>query len=312
MLSQLFKLKDKYINLQLDSKSIYTRVLEQPGLWMPADELQKLVESLQEVVTRLNIGGLDYGVVQGSKEALDRSILTVIYDRKNDKPFAFNALAVMPCELRGKSINVIHLGLVVIDPSYRSKGLSWILYGLTTFLLFLKNKFQPLWISNVTQVPAIIGMVSESFGNVFPNPQTKSECSFDHIILARQILKLHRSVFGVGLDATFNEEHFVIENAYTGGSDNLKKTYLDAPKHRNEIYNSFCEQFLDYKRGDDFLQLGQMTVEAYYKYMIHNIPKSSLLVIFYKILFGAFEFTLVPIYQWFSVKKQNGNLRPRN
>lgn len=312
MWTQLFKLKNQYLNMRIESRGIYTRVLEQPGLWMNSEELKLLVESLREVVTRLKIGDLDYGFLQGSKEALDRSILTIIYDKKNNKPFAFNALAVMPCELRGKTVPVIHLGLVVIDPTYRSKGLSWILYGLTTFLLFLKNKFQPIWISNVTQVPSIVGMVSESFSNVYPNPLTQTECSFDHILLARQIMQKHRSVFGVGPEATFNEEFFIIENAYTGGSDNLKKKFEEAPKHRNEIYNEYCGKYLDYVRGDDFLQLAQMSVETYYRYMIHNISKGSFLVVLYKMLFGFFELSLVPIYQWFSVKKHNGVLRPRN
>ena len=44
----------------------------------------------------------------------------------------------------------------------------------------------------------------------------------------------------------FDEERFVITDAYTGGSDNLKKSFAEAPKHRAPLYNEMCERELDY------------------------------------------------------------------
>lgn len=308
----IFKIKKQYLNLELNSsKGHITKVLEFPGLWMSSDELQKLVEDLRYVVSTVKIDSLEYGIVKGSKESLDHAVITIIYDKKTKRPFAFNALTVMNCTLRGKNTQVVHLGLVVIDPNSRAKGLSWILYGLTTFLLFLKNHFKPVWISNVTQVPAIIGMVSESFGNVYPNPLFINRRSYDHLVLAREIMIKHRQVFGVGEEAIFDEEEFVMKNSYTGGSDNLKKTWENAPKHRNDVYNNFAYEKLNYERGDDVLQLGQMDVKTYYHYLIHTIPNKSKLIILYKIFFHLFEFSLIPVIQWFSPSKQMGVLRPR-
>jgi hypothetical protein len=293
------------------SKTQITRVLERPGLWMSQTELEQLVEDLRAVVSTLNIPDLEYGIVTGKKEALDKAVITLIYEGKTKRPIAFNALSIMDCTLRGKHNPVVHLGLVVIDPSVRAKGLSWILYGLTTFLLFFKNRFKPLWISNVTQVPAIVGMVSESFGNVYPNPLKNIRRSYDHLVLAREIMLNHRHVFGVGPEAGFDEENFVITNAYTGGSDHLKKTWEQAPKHRNEKFNDFAKEKLNYQRGDDVLQLGQMDVKTYYHYMIHSIPNGSKIILLYKIFFNAFEFSLIPVLHWFSASKPLGVLRPR-
>jgi hypothetical protein len=307
----LLKLRKPYLNLHLDSKKYYTRVIERPGLWMTETELKELVEDLREVVLSISIGGLEYGIVQGSKEALDQAVLTVIYSKKDNRPFAFNALTMMNCLIRGQQSMVLHLGLVVVDPNSRERGLSWILYGLTTFLLFFKNRFKPVWISNVTQVPAIIGMVSESFGNVFPNPLKENRRTFDHILLAREILGKHRKVFGVGIEAEFDEENFIIKNSYTGGSDNLKKTYEQAPKHRNLIYNDFCQKHLDYHRGDDFLQIGQIDIPTYYHYMSHSVPIGSRINLVYKVLFNVFELSFLPIFQWFSTSKSMGVLRTR-
>jgi hypothetical protein len=308
---QLIKSR-KYLNLELNpARGLMTRVIERPGLWMEAGDLKKLVEDIHYVIRTINVGELNYGISSGARDVLNKIVITLIYDVSTGKPIAFNALTIMECSLRGKPIPVVHLGLVVIDPNARARGLSWILYGFTTFLLFLKNRFKPLWISNVTQVPAIIGMVSESIGNVFPNPKLQTRRSYDHLLIAREIMASHRNCFGVGKEADFDEDQFIIKNAYTGGSDNLKKTFEEAPKHRNDIFNQFALKNLDYERGDDILQIGQVDIKSYYHYIIDSVPNESKLIILYKIFFHVFELSLVPILQWLSPTKQMGVLRSR-
>ena len=72
----------------------------------------------------------------------------------------------------------------------------------------------------------------------------------------------HRDAFGVGTEAGFDRERFVITNAYTEGSDGLKKAYSAAPKHRDQRYNEMCLRQLDYERGDDFLQIGRASAKG--------------------------------------------------
>src|SRR5262249_46551685 len=160
------------------------------------------------------------GVLGKDRERLSASVLTVLYDRASGKPVAFNALAWLPVSLRGRPTNVLHLGLVMVDPGARNRGMSWLLYGFTCFILFARRGARPIWVSNVTQVPAVFGMVSENFADVYPTPSAR-HARFEHVLLARQIMALHRSAFGVGPDAEFDEARFVIKNAYTGGSDDL-------------------------------------------------------------------------------------------
>ncbi len=309
---RILKFRRAYINLRIESSSTtFTRVYERPGLWMSEDEKKTLLSDLETVVETLKVGRLDYGVLSGNGETLNQVVITLIYDKATGRPFAFNALTLMSCIIRGRPETVIHLGLVVVDPNYRAKGLSWVLYGLTTFLLFFKNCFQPVWVSNVTQVPSVLGNVAEAFGNVFPNPIEKTRRSYDHLILAREIETKHRAVFGVGPEAEFDEENFVLKNSYTGGSDNLKKTFEQTAKHRNDIFNNFCKDQLDYSRGDDFLQIGQMTIKTYYQYMIHSIPKDSILTILYKMIFTLIEVSLIPVIQWFTPDQRMGVLRSR-
>ncbi len=307
----LLKYRNKHLNLTLRSADFSTKVVERPGLWMSSTELEKIVSDIRAVIASIGIEPLEYGIASGKKEVLDRSVLTIIYDKKTNRACAFNSLSLLECQLRTKKISVVHLGLTVIDPSYRARGLSWYLYGMTTFLLFLKNYFRPLWISNVTQVPSVIGMVCESFGKIYPNPKAGSRRTYDHLILARQIMENYRHVFGVGPEAEFDEENFIIKNSYTGGSDSLKKTFAQAMKHRNDVFNQYARAMLDYDRGDDVLQLGVMDVPTYYHASVHSLSGESKLIYLYKMFFHVFEFSLVPVFQWFSTSMQVGVLRPR-
>ena len=146
----------------------------------------------------LPAGRLTYGIFSGERERLSRAVVTLICEEASGRPIAFNALSVMPVELDGEAIEVTHLGLVMVDPDVQGQGLSWVLYGLTTLVLFMRGGLRPKWISNVTQVPAVCGMVCETFSDVFPSPQAGARQSFAHLQLARGIMRQHRAVFGVG------------------------------------------------------------------------------------------------------------------
>ena len=176
-----------------------TRIVESPGLSLSQDELDALVAQLRTIAGKtLPAGDLTYGIFSGERERLSRAIVTLIPEEASGRPIAFNALSVMPVELDGEPNEVTHLGLVMVDPDVQGQGLSWVLYGLTTLVLFIRDGLRPKWISNVTQVPAVCGMVCETFSDVFPSPQAGARQSFAHLQLARGIMRDHRAVFGVG------------------------------------------------------------------------------------------------------------------
>ena len=207
-------------------EGLITRIVESPGRALSEDELARLVAQLRVVAGKtLPAGDLTYGIFSGERERLSRAIVTVISEEASGRPVAFNALSVMPVELDGQPTEVTHLGLVMVDPDAQGQGLSWVLYGLTTLVLFIRGGLRAKWISNVTQVPAVCGMVCETFSDVFPSPQGSARASFAHLQLARDIMRRHRAVFGVGGEAGFDEARFVITDAYTGGSDALKKIF---------------------------------------------------------------------------------------
>jgi hypothetical protein len=305
-------LTQDYLDLTLrTSAEVTARIVERPGRWMAEPEIAKLLADLRSVARRtLSAGDLEYGILTGAPDRVENSVVTILYDRKSGAPIAFNALAVMDMSLHGKPAEVLHMGLVMVDPGVRSQGFSWVLYGLTCLVLFFRNQMRPLWLSNVTQVPAIVGMVTETFTNVFPSPKPDARRSFEHLLLARAIMARHRHVFGVGAEAGFDEQHFVITNAYTGGSDHLKKTLAMAPKHRNEIYNEFCARELDYGRGDDVLQLCQLTTETARRFMLKDVPRRSLPAVLSTLVFVALNRLILPVVHWLSADRPWGILRP--
>lgn len=305
-------LTQDWLDLPLSvTRDIHGHIYERPGLWMDPASLDALASELRAVAaTSLPAGPLDYGIFAPGSGAYDRAILTVLRNRSDGQPIAFNALAAMEVVHGGAKTTVTHLGLVLIDPATRGKGFSWALYGLTTLLLFVRNQLRPLWISSVTQVPAVIGLVTEGFDNVYPAPSRNNARRFDHLVLARQIMRDHRSVFGVGADAVFDEDRFVICNAYTGGSDHLKKSFAEAPKHRDRVHNDFCERELNYDRGDDILQIGQMNLKAARRYLTKDVPRGSMPGLIATLAYLLLQRLTLPLLYWLTPNRQWGLLRP--
>ena len=290
-------------------------ILEKPEYLLDEIEQKSLREEIYALSLKCtpNNQALDYGIFNdpNHNNILNQCILTLIRDNNSNKLIAFNCLPLLDLTLKNKPIYFVHLGLVMIDPDYRSKGLLYILYGLTVVIMFCRKRLTPIWVSNVTQVPAVVGSFSEGFNNVFPNALKNSRRSFDHLSLVRQIMLNHRHVFGVGNDAEFDEKMFIIKNAYTGGSDNLLKTWNQVTKYRNDSVNDFCQKHLNYDRGDDFIQIGKFDFFALQKYIIRMIPAKSLILILNNIFIVFLQSILLPVYHWFKADTSTIYLKSR-
>ncbi len=305
-------LAQKHIDLEIsNSPKLRTRIVERPGLWMTSAELGLLRNDLRSIAAKtLAAKDLNYGVFSADLSVFEHLVITVVYRIEDHRPIAFNALRLMPCDLGAEKHEVLHLGLVMVDPDERSHGLSWVLYGLTCFLLFLRNQFRPLWVSNVTQVPAVVGMVSTTFSKVYPNPARKTRQSLKHLLLGRAVMKHYRYAFGVDNEAGFDEMRSVITDAYKGGSDNLKKRFEEAAPHRDPIFNVYCQTTLDYERGDDVLQLGKIDLAAAQSYLRHQVPRKSLRSLLTAVGFILLQRLFLPVFHWFDTARSWKTLRP--
>ena len=306
------------INLTWRSgRNMWTRIVERPGLTLRPEQACELVDDMRAIAS-LTLQGddLDYGVLGGDAQRLKNCVITVVYQSDTPKgprrPVAFNVLSLLDAELANRPTQVMHLGLVMVDPTARGRGLSATLYGLTCVLMFLTGQGRPMWISNVTQVPAVAGMVAETFSDVFPSPRPDARRSFDHLTLGRQIMARHRAAFGVGDEAGFDEARFVITNAYTGGSDALKKSFEQATPHRKRKYNDFCRVQLDYERGDDLIQIGRIDMAAAGQYLRKVAPPTTAMGLTGLVLLMGARMALLPLIHWLSPNRAWGVLRPAN
>ncbi|MEE2849099.1 MAG: hypothetical protein VX561_04460 [Pseudomonadota bacterium] len=286
-----------------------SRIVERPGLALAPADLAALVEDVRSIARSvLSDGDLTYGIFSGDPETLSRTVLTVVYEKKSGRPVAFNALAILDADLGGRSVEILHLGLVMVRPDVRGSGLSATLYGLTCVLLFVRRQCRAVWVSSVTQVPAVVGMVAETFSDVYPG-RPGARRSFQHERLARQIMGRWRHAFGVGDEAGFDADRFVITDAYTGGSDDLKKTFESAAKHRTDIYNDLCAAELDYGRGDDLLQIGQIDMRAASRYLGKVAPPDTVPGLLGRFALLMIQAGLLPLVHWLDHTQPWGSLR---
>ena len=65
-------------------------------------------------------------LLEGDPVRKGQVVITLV-SRRDGTPIAFNALAVMHLETAPRPTEVLHLGLVMVDPDERSKNLSWVL-----------------------------------------------------------------------------------------------------------------------------------------------------------------------------------------
>lgn len=291
-------------------KGHLVEIVERPGLSLGKEQFSQLRADCAAVVAACLDGRqLDYGLFAPDGSAWDRTVVTLVRRVGDGRPVAFNAMPLLDVRREGQEAHLLHLGLVMVDPAERSGGLSWILYGLTCFALFVRGGLRPLWVSSVTQVPAVVGMVAETFDGVFP-AQEGTRLTFVHRHLAHQLMSRHRSTFGVGEDAGFDPDRQVITNAYTGGSDNLKKSFAVAAKHRDERYNRFCEKQLDYGRGDDVLQIGRIDLGTTRRFLSRSVPRNALFQLAVQFAVLGIQAVVAPLLQWLAADRPLGRLRP--
>ena len=283
-----------------------------PGRRLERDRMAAMVREMRELAERVAGGALDYGIfeprVGHRTHALDHSVIALVRDREK-RLVGFNVMPVLQLDWFGRSREVLHLGLVIVDPGSRGKGLTSLLYGLACVVVFARNGLRPLLVSSVTQVPSVFGMVASTYSHVFPGEAGRP--SFEQRAVARRIMAEHRAAFGVGEDANFDARRFVIENAYTGGSDELKKRIEDLPLHREARFNETCLDGLDYDRGDDFLQLGTLDLDAARRYAARFLPARSVPGLLASGALTTLQSLLLPALLWFDTRRPHGELAVR-
>ena len=309
-LSSVFQ-RHMFCSLQLPG-NLRVLIAERPGLWMAETDLEEWAKPCRDIA-RASLAGedLDYGVFHSNSAFWSEAIITLIEDRTTGEALAFNVMRLLPVQLGGREEEVLHLGLTMVQPQARGQSLTSSLYILTCVLYYFRRQCRPFWISSVSQVPAAVGLVGETFVDVFPGLDRDAMPSPRHLGLATQIMARHRAAFGVSEEAPFRADRFVIEDAYRGGSDHLKKDLEQAPLHRLEAYNSLCREELDYGRGDDFLQIGRANAEAARRILRRRLAGLTGVGLSLQLASLFLSSLVAPLAQWLNPSRSQGDLRAR-
>ena len=251
---------------------IEATIYDRPGLWMDDARLAHLQDDIQCVARAAVPGDLRYGVLLRERRPFENRLVVVGRRVDSGEVVGFNALPWLNVKVGGRSVTVMHMGLLIIHPAHQRQGLQGLLYGLGAFNAYHRSKERPLWISNVTEVPAVFGAICDQLREPYPHYARRGPPDPAYRALAAAIVAQHRHEFGVGPEAGFDEERFVITGSYTGGSDALKKVFESAPRHRVEACNEYCRAQLDYGRGDDFLQIARMDATVITNWLTRRIP----------------------------------------
>jgi hypothetical protein len=283
---------------QIELKETVFKIWIKPSKWLTDNDLQMIVDDIQ-AVTIAGQGEKEvpnYGVLTGQKTDLDNRIITMAYDKKTHKPIGFAAQIFLQVPVKTVIVDVLHLGLVFVDKAFQKKSVVGWLYILPNLLLLAQRGFRPIWVSNVSQVPCVIGVVAQHYGQVYPNPMADTPQTEMHKLIFEGIMQHHRSAFGTGEDATYDSKKQIIFDSYTGGSDNLKKTFAESAKYRDEVVNAFCATNLDYNRGDDFVQIGRLSRHLIHVFCKKNFKGFNLKWASYLCVAGVFEAVLTVVY----------------
>lgn len=234
-----------------------------PGEWMSDAELSRLGQDLRRIATRASHNGEApaYGALTGQRRELSSRVIVVAYRGDRRIPAAFSAMAFVPIEVGTKRDELVHLGLVAVDREHGGRSLVLPIYVLPLCIHLLLRGFEPYFISSTTQSPAIFGWVSSTFSAVYPSERPGAEQREFHRALAAQVFRA-RAVFGTGAGASLDLERQVVRGAFTGNKLALKKSFAEVRKSRDTAVNEFCENLLDYERGDEVLQIGKVDLQG--------------------------------------------------
>jgi len=258
----MFYLSKKEFKLTLPHNYLM-HCLRFPGLWLPESELADLRKNIE----RVTLSELDtlpeYGVYLSSRDPYTNRIITLVYKRNETTPAAFAAMVHCRVHAGAKAHPVLHLGLIVKSGGTLRRNLLFLIYYYPLIYFFMLRGFRPCWITSVSMEPSIIGSVADNFGAVFPHYLGITQPTETMRRIARAFVSDHGHEFGIGPNASLDENRFVIQGSCRGPSEAIRASFDQSAKYKKDPRcNTYCEKTLNYERGDELLQIGRLRLNS--------------------------------------------------
>lgn len=225
-----------------------------PGRWLPTPQLEALRADLRSVaLTRLGATPA-YGVFGAGRRALSNRLITVIY--RNGTPAAFGTVIYCPLRTERGREPFYQLGLVISTNADRS--LLYPLYFFPLAYLLVLHGFREYRFGSATMIPLVVGLIADNLADVFPHYARRSRPPARVLAIARALVRDFGPEFATSERSVFDESSFTISHCYEGPSAVLRRDFERQPKYYVAACNDFCRRVIDYRRGDDLLQIGRV------------------------------------------------------
>jgi hypothetical protein len=239
------------------------KTFDQPGRWMPHEQLRELHSQLREVAKDSMDAIPNHYLLkeENCRAALSNRVVSVAFLEGTSTAIAFTAMVYLPYE----GDIILHLGLTMISKQYRGRRIQSPLFS-RCLMVPMYNLFRTTYtISNIAASPAGLGACSDYFCDVFPNYNTPNEAPSEyHLAVARHVLQNFRHEFACSAQAHFDERTFVVRgsnDAEGGGAPEfIKEDGKPVSKYKRTACNVFCSKLLDLSNGDELFQVGQVDI----------------------------------------------------
>jgi hypothetical protein len=233
-----------------------------PGRWLSDAKLDMLRKTIHSI-TLAKLGVLPkYGVYSQSREPYKNRIISIVYDKIALTPVGFTAMVHFQSPTNTNKAPVVHLGLVITTTNRLGRVLLFLVYFWPLLYYLALRQFKPFWITSVSMEPSIVGSVADNFGDVFPHYLQSTKATGEQCEIAQRLVCEHGHEFGMGPHAHLDLQNFVVRGSCQGPSDALRVNYENSAKYITLKCNKFCELMLDYERGDEFVQVGHVSLRT--------------------------------------------------
>lgn len=233
---------------------------------MSGPELDRLRSDLI-AVTRARIGALPSYRIYLPRRAPYRNRIITLVHASDGSPVAFSTIMYYPVPAESRVHPVYQLGLVVADRRSPRRVVGPAYFYPLAWLLALRG-FRQYWVASASMIPDLIGVFADGFVDVFPHYRVRRPPSPVARAIARRLVEDHGDEFGAGPDSRLDESTFAVSDCYVGPAAPLRKAWNEVKKHPDPRCNELCRRALDYKRGDDLLQVGRVNLALLLRYTL--------------------------------------------
>lgn len=247
-------------------------ILDRPLKWMTQDELDALQQRLRKVAAARYGQEPRYSYFSDTRLFADK-VIVICSDKDGSRDHCFCAMCYLG-EHEGRT--AVHLGSVF--SASENKGYLNYLYTLgLLFVAFKTGLLRKIYVTSLTHTPKIFGIVADGFENVYPSADPAQTPTATHLALKDRLIRHYIEKEWNLPGAVACHENFVMPSLrkQTNGEIMFPDTAETVPKYRSDTVNQRLLSLIDYQRGDEILQVGELWVPYSLPKKIFNIIKNA-------------------------------------